>query len=348
MEANELSEREREILQLVATGASNKEIAQRLVISPNTVKVHLRNIFTKIGVASRTEAAMVALRSNIVQSSVTPATGEATIPPVEVAPPTPVQAETFLPTKRRSNLRLWIILAILFLLGSGSLWILFNLVYTTRANQSVAEAADALSQPPRWLKLTNMPSARCGLAAVVYGNLIYTFGGTSLTGVTGAVECYEPDKERWLIYTSKPTPVTDIQAAVIGGRIYIPGGKTTAGQPTDILEIYNPLNDTWEQGTNLPVPLSAYSLAAFEGRLFIFGGWNGEEFTASVYEYDFNRGLWVERTPMPTARSYTSAAVAGRKIYVLGGYNKDGALPTNEVYSPDWESSVNTPWAKAA
>src|SRR5881392_2991306 len=66
----ELSEREHEILKLVATGASNKQIAQLLVISPNTVKVHLRNIFSKIGAASRTEAALYAMREGLVQISV--------------------------------------------------------------------------------------------------------------------------------------------------------------------------------------------------------------------------------------------------------------------------------------
>jgi len=51
-----LSEREIEVLQLIAEGLSNREIASRLYLSLNTVKVHARNIYGKLGVKNRTQA----------------------------------------------------------------------------------------------------------------------------------------------------------------------------------------------------------------------------------------------------------------------------------------------------
>jgi len=57
-----LTEREKEILQMVATGVTNREVAFRLSISVNTVKVHLRNVYNKLGAESRTEATVIAVR----------------------------------------------------------------------------------------------------------------------------------------------------------------------------------------------------------------------------------------------------------------------------------------------
>ena len=57
-----LSERELEVLGLIAQGLSNREIAQRLVLSVGTVKVHTRNIYGKLGVGSRTQALAQAAR----------------------------------------------------------------------------------------------------------------------------------------------------------------------------------------------------------------------------------------------------------------------------------------------
>ena len=51
-----LSQRELEVLQLLAGGASNQEIALALVVAPGTVKLHMSHILSKLGVKSRTQA----------------------------------------------------------------------------------------------------------------------------------------------------------------------------------------------------------------------------------------------------------------------------------------------------
>lgn len=60
--AEVLTDRELEVLRLAAEGLSNRDIADRLVVSPRTVQSHMANIFSKLRVGSRTEAVMVGLR----------------------------------------------------------------------------------------------------------------------------------------------------------------------------------------------------------------------------------------------------------------------------------------------
>ena len=62
---NSLTHREREVLVLVAQGLSNQQIADSLVISERTARTHVSNILSKLGVASRTQAALLAIREGI-------------------------------------------------------------------------------------------------------------------------------------------------------------------------------------------------------------------------------------------------------------------------------------------
>jgi DNA-binding NarL/FixJ family response regulator len=62
-----LSRREVEVLRLIAAGKGNREIAERLFVSPNTVANHVRSILTKTNAANRTEAAAFALKNALVE-----------------------------------------------------------------------------------------------------------------------------------------------------------------------------------------------------------------------------------------------------------------------------------------
>ena len=63
-----LTERETEVLRLIAQGKANKEIARSLNISEKTVKVHVSNILSKLGVQSRTQATLYAIRVGLVSA----------------------------------------------------------------------------------------------------------------------------------------------------------------------------------------------------------------------------------------------------------------------------------------
>jgi two-component system, NarL family, response regulator LiaR len=62
-----LTDREKDIIKLMAEGIPNNEIANRLVVSESTVKFHVSNILGKLGCTSRTEAVAVALKNNLVK-----------------------------------------------------------------------------------------------------------------------------------------------------------------------------------------------------------------------------------------------------------------------------------------
>jgi DNA-binding NarL/FixJ family response regulator len=68
-----LTEREREVLKLLARGRSNEEIAVQLFVSPATVKTHINRLFAKLRVTSRVQAVVLAYESGLVVPGVGPA-----------------------------------------------------------------------------------------------------------------------------------------------------------------------------------------------------------------------------------------------------------------------------------
>lgn len=61
-----LTKREIEVLQMLALGLGNKEIAKRLIISEHTVKFHMASLMTKLEASSRTEAVIMGIRSGLI------------------------------------------------------------------------------------------------------------------------------------------------------------------------------------------------------------------------------------------------------------------------------------------
>jgi DNA-binding CsgD family transcriptional regulator len=337
-ERSELSEREREILVLVAAGLSNKEIAQRLVISPNTVKVHLRNIFAKINVSSRTEAALFAIREGLVvgmgETTEAGVGGAPAGPDDQIAPP-PVLVMPAAAPARRPNWLAWGLVLILAILAAVSALFFFR-SQLTAAPQPTAVVETPI---PRWSIRAELPTARSGLAVVAYENKLYAIGGETITGTTGTLERFDPSTGDWTTLKPKPLAVADAGAVVIGGEIFVPGGRLASGTITNTLAVYDPRLDQWKSLAPVPIAVSAYALATFEGRLLLFGGWDGQHFGNWVYSYDPSTDSWSEQTPMPTARGFAGAAAAAGHIYVIGGTDGSTALAVNESYQPEAEGT---------
>lgn len=311
-EDTRLSDREKEVLQLVAEGMTNREIAQRLTISPNTVKVHLSNIFEKAGVASRTEATMYAIEHQIVDVPGGPRAAAA-VPPPGV-------------WQTLAQFR-WVWLAIGLMLVTFLVTLSANLIFT----EPEPETLVAVDVAERWQELAPMPEPRAGMAAVAYDGDIYAIAGEGPEGVSGSVFRYLPEDDRWERLQNKPTPVTDVEGALIGEKVYIPGGLAADGQPTDILEIYDPRQDSWSTGAPLPGPVSDYALADFEGKMYLFGGWDGEDALAVVWVYDPAEDSWGAGLPLPKVRRGAKSIIVSGELILIGG--NDGEQQSDLIFS---------------
>jgi DNA-binding CsgD family transcriptional regulator len=335
-----LTEREQQLLQMVATGITNREVAHQLNISVNTVKVHLRNIYAKLGAESRTEATMIAVREGWVTvegAEETPA-GIGGAPATQTQFP-PVAPEPPLPWSKRVAL---VVALLLVVAGTAVTW---------PHSSSQADNGHELPLPPaggqpevvlaedtKWHEKAQMPTRRAYLALTAVGGHIFAIAGRTPEEVTDAVEVYDPDEDIWARGSDKPTPVTYVSAAVIGREIYVPGGCDAADRPLQTVEVYNTLTDSWREGSPLPEPRCAYALATLEQKLYLFGGWDGERYVNTTYVYDPQAGDWTESTPRGMEGGFAAAAPLGGRVYVVGGYDGERELTTCKIYAPETET----------
>ncbi|MDD3472495.1 MAG: LuxR C-terminal-related transcriptional regulator [Syntrophaceae bacterium] len=335
MDNNPLSEREREVLRLVSQGKSNKEIAQALFISINTVKVHLANIFKKTDVSSRTEATLYAIEHGLVDSP------RSALENTEIISDTNENPE---PTAWQLLLkrRLWLVL----LFGVGLIVGLSALLATSPLfaipTSTPNPILNSLSQE-RWTQAVAMPLPRARMAVTTYQNSIYVIGGVTTEGVTSLVQKFDKTSNQWIDLTEKPTSVSDVQAAVVGGKIFVVGGILEGGLLTNALEVYDPEVDAWDTRSPAPFPLSNYGMADLEGRIYLFGGWDGTEDLTSILMYDPSTDKWEVGTDLPTGRANSAVVPSEDGMFVIGGDSKGSPVMVDEVYQPSREGSI--PWS---
>lgn len=353
---NPLSEREMEVARLLATGLSNAEIARQLIISPHTVKVHLRNIFEKLAVSSRTEASMLLVqRGWLIMPGAEPAPLLENVLAPLLPEPEPLAD---LPAQILPWQRLVLLVALVVCLG---LLIGPNIrAWGATAPDLLSDAGrTVLGKPlpqiyPRWAMRTPMNVARSRLALAQIDAEFYAIGGQSLNGeLLADVDRYDLQTNEWSSRQPLPTPLINATAAALAGRIYVAGGNhldPAIGASATITEaflVYEPTVDQWHTLGALPHPLAGAQLVADETALYLIGGWDGQAMRDEVWRFTpakapaSERPVWELVTRLATPRAFLGAVIAEGQLYVVGGFDGQDELADTTVYtlaSGEWQT----------
>ncbi len=343
-----LSKREIDVLNCVSDGASNKEVAGLLFISENTVKVHLRNIYTKLEVSSRTEAVKVAIQRREIESHLA-AQEEAAVQETAVQDVVDrLEEDSDLeemppllsaPTK-------WTTIPVIIIVLLSMVVIGLFLMQQRREETAVETTAVSPAEIPltavpyvdipigdtAWTRTRSLPHAKAQMAVAAVGLNLYAIGGIEGTHVNGNVQRFNSNNKTWDRMADKPTAVTHVTAATLFGEIYVPGGQLEGGEITAVVEAYSPVNDAWRPAASLPEPLAGGLTLSDGGYLYYVGGWNGVDYVNTIYLYDAAADSWRPLPPMQIARAYSAGEQMTGKLFIAGGFNGDEALTTCEIF----------------
>ncbi len=333
----------------MAGGLSNQQIANRLGVSINTVKVHLRNVFAKIGAASRTEATMYAVRAGIVAIEPyepNPASPDLTTEPPPIPSIDEVQSSNF----------------------SGALEQQGTVQISSPSPEENMPAAQTVTPQPETATIARIrgarPSRGFGLGLALLAGLLVlgiavaaSWQAGWLARATGAALSSGDasgldDRGRWKELSDVGIPRAAFAIANVGDLIYVVGGENQESVVNSV-ERYDPRFGTWTDLSRKPTPVADVHAVVLGGKLYVPGGRRSKDprDISKVFEqYDPRTETWAKLPDLPQPRSaYTLAALEG-KLYLIGGW--DGKSYRREVfeYDPDrgaWREQSPMPTPRA-
>ncbi len=383
-ETQQLSERERQILYLVASGRSNQQIANELGISINTVKVHLRNVFGKIGAASRTEASMYAVRTGIItvdRAVATPASVVGDEPPVPDVGAAPVQQiPDAAPALLEDDANLEAVVpsqAVEPSLTPPSLIVessvtlpsptvepppltLPSPVDVSDPQQTVV--APAVEHAPEQAKASSSRRSMHLFPLVIISLLVVTLAGLAVAWFlpsndpvndqTQAGDTASINLSRWRELAAIPTSRAGFAMATVDEQLFVMAGENETGV-LNTVQRYDPRSEEWVELAQKPTPVADVRTGKLGDKLYIPGGRRSadpKDISAAFERYDPRTDSWEKLADLPQPRSgYALAALEG-KLYVFGGW--DGTAYRDEVFAYDpgansWSELEAMPTARA-
>ncbi len=335
-----------DVARLLVTGATNGDIASELIISPHTVKVHLRNIYEKLEVNSRTEASMRLVSQGWIyvpglETGVVVAAEEEAL-----LEPEPLEASSGPPFRWQP---LYLLVALLLSLG------VLVTPFFTRPAQSVlnllsdgnvlAVGRPVVPEMPRWESRTPLTTARSRLALTEFNDTyLYAIGGESAQGQPlASVDVYDLRINEWTSGVALPVALANAATTADATRILLAGGNTTDGEAGEILSdrllVFTPASQRWSEWGRLPHPLTGASLQLVGNDLYLLGGWDGQAMRDEVWRIPADSGAdvaptdWQIVSHLSRGRAFAGSAVVGNELYVAGGYDGRQELADAAVYN---------------